>query len=115
MASRPLTVGARAFDVTTAFSEIFKVVSPAIRAGIDAVVFNNYSTANVKFTVRIVSSGVTPTVLNEIITDKEIRRGSNDLAVAMIGQALNLGDSVEVKASVNTSVSGHITVTNIDS
>lgn len=116
MASRPLTVGVNAFDLTTAFQELFKVESPAIRGGIDAAVFNNYAnTPDITYTVRLIQPGDAPGVLNEVITEKTIRANANDLAAAMIGQALDLGGTIEAKASANNAVSATITVTLIDS
>ena len=113
MASSPLTPGAIAFDLTTAYQPIYTVPTTAIRAGIDAAVFNNYSSTKVTFSVRIVQEGVA-TILNEVITDKTIRALSNDLAPAIIGQAILKGGVLEAKASANASVSATVTVTTID-
>lgn len=113
MASSPLTPGAIAFDLTTVYQPIYTVPATAIRAGIDAAVFNNYSSSKVTYSVRIVQGGVA-TVLNEVITDKTIRATSNDLAPAIIGQAITKGGTLEAKASVDSSVSATVTVTTID-
>jgi len=116
MASRPLIPGVNAFNLTTVFQEIFKVESPAIRAGIDAAIFNNYAKLpDITYTIRLIQPGDTPGQLNEVITDKIIRAGANDLAAAMIGQALDLDGTIEAKASANNAVSATITVTLIDS
>lgn len=112
MATTPLTVAASAFDVTTVFKPVYTVPASQSRAGIDAVVINNYSSSRITYSVRLVQSG-TGTVLNEIITNKDIRAEDNDLATALIGEALNSGGVIEIKASANNSVSAAITVTEI--
>lgn len=114
MATTPLTPIVSAFDLTTAFQDVFTVASSKLGAGIDAVVFNNYSDSSVNFSVRLVQTG-TATVLNEIITAEPIRAGKNNLAPAMIGQALIKGGIIQAKASANSSVSLTITATVIDS
>ena len=104
MASTPLTPIVSAFDLTTAWQEIYKAEGDILRVGIDAAVFNNYSALTASYSVRLIQSGVS-TILNEIITDSDIRAGANNLASAMIGQALNLDGSIEAKASANSSIS----------
>lgn len=114
MATTPLTPIVSALSLTTAWQSLYLVSSPISRIGIDAAVFNNYSGNNVRFSVRLVQVG-TPDSLNEIITDKNIRAEGNDLAPAMIGQAVVLGGSIEAKASVDSAVSVTITATTFDS
>jgi hypothetical protein len=110
MSSLPLTPAVSAFDLTTSYQAIYTVPASSLRAGVDAVVFNNYSPANVDYSVRITQGGAS-TVLNEIITGKTVRALSNDLASAMIGQAILSGGTIEAKASVNSSINAAITVT----
>ena len=110
MASSPLTPIVSAIGLTTTWATVYTVSQPLTKVGIDAVVFNNYSSNNVTFSARIVQVG-TAGVLNEIITDKNIRAEGNDLAPAMIGQSVVLGGVVQVKASANDSVSVSITGT----
>ena len=113
MASTPLTPIVSAFDLTTAWSILYTVEPPINRIGIDAAVFNNYSSGNVEFSVRIVQNGVA-TSLNEFITDKNIRSEGSDLAPAIIGQAVLLGGTIEAKASANISIGVNITATTFD-
>lgn len=114
MATSPLQPIVKAFDVTTVYQDAFIVPSDKLGIGIDAVVFNNYSTSSVTFSVRLVQSG-TATVLNEVITEEPIRAKDNNLAPAMIGQALIKDGIIQVKASANNSVSLDVTATIIDS
>lgn len=110
MASTPLTPIVSAFDLTTDWLTLYTVIAPLNRVGIDAAVFNNYSSNNVQFSVRIVQGGVASS-LNEMITDKNIRAEGNDLAPAIIGQAISVGGIIEAKATVNSAVSVNITAT----
>lgn len=110
MASTPLTPILSAVGLTTTWQTIYTVDAPLTKVGIDAVVFNNYSSTKQDFSVRIVR-GVTANSLNEIITEKSIRANSNDLAPAMIGQSISIGDSIEVKSSADDSLSVTITAT----
>lgn len=112
MASRPLTSAFSAFNLTTAWQTLYTSQGDVLRAGIDAVVFNNYTSSNATFSVRIVQSG-TATALNELITDKDIRAESNDLAPAIIGQTIVKGGVLEAKASSSNSVSATGTVTEV--
>ena len=112
MASRPLTSAFSAFDLTTDWQTIYSAEDDVLRAGIDAVVFNNYTSSNRQFSVRIVQDGVA-TVLNELITDKNIRAGANDLSPAIIGQTIVKGGVLQAKADSNDSVSATGTVTEI--
>ena len=111
MASTPLLPLVNAFDLTTAFQTLFIVGSGVNFTGIDAVVFNNYSAANVEISVRIVQSG-TSTVLNEVITGRVIRSKESFLAPSLIGQSIQTGGKIEAKASVNSSINVNITGTN---
>ena len=113
MATTPLTPIVQAFDLTTSYQTIYTVTSPTNRIGIDSAVFNNYSAANVTYSVRLIQSG-TGTSLNDVITDKTIRAYKNDLAPAIIGQALTIGGVIRAKASANSSVSCDITATLIE-
>lgn len=110
MASKPIVSAFSAFDLTTDWQELYKV--DALRAGIDALVFNNYTASNASFSLRIVQAG-TPTSLNEIITDVSIKGFSNNLASAAIGQAIIQGGVLQAKASANNSISATGTVTEI--
>jgi len=110
MATTPLTPIVSAFDLTTAWQQLYTVPSDQLSAGIDAAVFNNYSSLNVTYSVRIVQSG-TATTLNELISDKTIRANKNDLAPSIIGQAIQVGGTIEAKASANSSVSVAMTAT----
>lgn len=114
MATQPLVPAVTQGNLTTAFQVVYTVPSTVERAGIDAVVFNNYSGLKAKFSVRIVQAG-TGDALNEIITDKDIRAGFNDLAPSMIGQALNSGAEVQVKADQNNAINMTMTITTITS
>ena len=114
MASTPLTPIVSAFDLTTAWTVLYTVSSPLSRVGIDAAVFNNYSSSNIQFSVRIVQNGVASS-LNELITDKNIRAEGSDLAPAIIGQSVLVGGTIEAKASANGSIGVSITATTFDS
>ncbi len=115
MATNPLVPLVSAFDVTTSFSTAYTVPAGKIRVGIDAVVFNNYSNNSVTFSVRLVqvTDVGSETVLNEVISDKDIRSSDNDLAPAMIGQSLATNGQIQVKASANSAVSLTITGTEV--
>ncbi len=112
MASRPLTSAFSAFDLTTEWQTLYAAEDDVLRAGIDAVVFNNYTSSNRKFSVRIVQSGIA-TTLNELVTDKDIRAGANDLSPSIIGQTIIAGGVLQAKADDNSSVSATGTVTEI--
>lgn len=113
MATTPLTPIVFGGDLTTVFQDLYTVPSGKKGIGIDAVVFNNYSDSSQTFTVRLVQTG-TGTVLNEIITDENIRKKGRDLAPAMIGQALVTGGIIQARASANGSINVTITATVID-
>ncbi len=110
MASNPLTPIVSAFNLSSSWSTLYTVATPTDRIGIDAAVFNNYSTGNAQFSVRIVQSGAA-SVLNELITDKNIRAEGSDLAPAIIGQAVSVGGRIEAKASGSDLISVTITAT----
>ena len=110
MASAPLTSLVTAFDLTDAWQPLYQTPTTALRTGIDAVTFNNYSADNVTYSVRIVQEGIGG-VLNELITNKTIRAVSSDLSPAIIGQTILTGGVIEAKCSVNSSVSVTITGT----
>lgn len=113
MASSPLTPVANGFDLTTDWQTLYQVSSADLRSGIDAINFNNYSAATTEFSVRIVQSGA-GNQLEELISNKKIRAGRNDLAPGIIGQAILTGGSVQAKANANLSVSVALTVTVIN-
>lgn len=114
MASKPLTPIGTGFDLTTNFQTIYDVPNDALRAGVDAVVFNNYSTSKVLITIRI-SQSSTADQFDEIVTEKPIRAKENYLAPSLIGQAIFRGGIIEAKVSANNSVNGKLTVTEITS
>jgi hypothetical protein len=113
MATTPLTPIVSAFNLTTSWQELYEVKTPTSRVSIDAVVFNNYSNSKATFSVRLVQNG-TASDLNEIITEKDIRAGNNDLAPAMIGQAIVLGGVIQAKSNANNAVNVNITATVIN-
>jgi hypothetical protein len=110
MATSPLTPIVFGGDLTTVWKSIYTVPTGTKAVGIDSVVFNNYSGNSQSFSVRLVQVG-TATELNEIITDKNIRAKSNDLAPSMIGQGLVTGGEIQVKASANDAINLQITAT----
>lgn len=113
MASNPLTPIGGGFDLTTAFQDIYIVPTNKLRAGIDAIVFNNYSLSNVTITIRIVQSG-SGDVFDEVVTERIIRSKDNFLAPGLIGQSILTGGTIQVKVGANNSVNGKLTVTEID-
>lgn len=112
MATTPLTPIVSAFNLTTDWQTLYTVTGLTKRIGIDAAVFNNYSTGKITFSVRLLQSG-TATDLNEIITNKNIRAGGNDLAPAMIGQSVILGGKIQAKVNTNNAVNVNITATTV--
>jgi len=114
MASRPLTPVGTGFDLTTAFQVLYTVPADALRAGIDAIVFNNYSSLNVTVSIRISQTSTTD-LFDEVITDETIKKGKNFLAPGIIGQAILTGGVLEAKVSANDSVNGKLTVTEVTS
>lgn len=112
MASNPLTPVGEGFDLTTVFQEIFTPDEGADRAGIDAIVFNNYSSNNVTITIRLSQTSATD-IFDEVVTEKTIRSKDNFLAPGLIGQSILFGGSLQVKVSANGAVNGKLTVTEI--
>lgn len=113
MASNPLVQLADGFALTTSFQDIYTVPSTKSRAGIDAATFNNYSSANVTITIRLIQSG-SGDIFDELITNEKIRAGKNFLAPGIIGQSLITGGKIQAKVSANSSVNANITGTEID-
>jgi len=113
MASNPLIPIGTGFDLTTVFKTIYTVPADKARAGIDAIVFNNYSSSNTTITIRLIQSGA-GTILDEIVTERTIRGKDNFLAPGLIGQALLTGGTLQAKVADNDRVNGKLTVTEID-
>jgi hypothetical protein len=114
MATSPLTPIVSGKGLTNEWVDLYDVPTGKLGAGIDAVVLNNYTATSQSFSIRLLQSGVA-TDLNEIITDSNIRAFDNNLAPAMIGQALVTGGIIQAKASANDSINIQITATIIDS
>ena len=114
MSSSPLSALVNEFDLTTAWQTLYQVPSTALRTGIDAAVFNNYSGANVTYSFRLVQNGGAGGLLSELITDKTIRALSSDLSPAIIGQSILVGGVIQAKCSANSSVAVNITGTVIN-
>jgi len=114
MATTPLTPIVYGKGLTTAWVDIYTVPAGKGGVGIDAVVLNNYTATKQSFSIRLVQAGAA-TELNEIITDVTIRSFDNNLAQAIIGQALVTGGKIQAKASANDSINIQITATVIDS
>jgi len=112
MASNPLTPVGQGFDLTTAYQTIYTPNSGALRGGIDAIVFNNYTAVNVTISIRLSQSSTTD-IFDEVVTDRVIRAKDNFLATGVIGQAIIAGGTLQVKVSANNSVNGKLTVTEI--
>ena len=114
MATTPLQPIVSGVSLTTVWDDIYIVPASKKGAGIDSVVLNNYTTEKQTFSIRLVQSG-TSSQLNEVITEVSIRAKGNNLAPAMIGQALITGGIIQAKASLNNSINIQITATIIDS
>lgn len=112
MATTPLVPIVSAYNLSTAWQDIYTVPTATERVGIDAVVFNNYSISKVEISVRIIQAGAS-TDLNEIITNKTIRAESNDLAPSLIGQSLVSGGIIQAKCNTNSAVNVNITATTV--
>ena len=110
MATKPLTPIVFGGNLTTAWQTIYEVPTTNDGIGIDAAVFNNYSSSTANYSIRLVQAGVA-TELNEVITEKGVRAKSNDLAPAIIGQALVKGGTIQAKASANNAINANITAT----
>ena len=113
MASNPLIPVGNGFDLTTSFQDVYTVPANKSRAGIDAIVFNNYSSVSVTITIRIVQI-IPSSIFDEVVTERTIRAKEPFLAPSIIGQSILTGGKLQVKVSVNNSVSGKLTVTEID-
>ena len=115
MATSPSILMTSSFDLTTDFLEMYETASNQSRTIIDAVNFNNYSSANVTISIRIIQSGLLSAgdVLDELTTDAEIRAGESYLAPEVIGQAIQRGGIIAAKASANSSVNVNMTGTTI--
>ncbi|GAG48558.1 unnamed protein product, partial [marine sediment metagenome] len=100
--------------IGAAWETIYTVPVGKKGIGIDAVVINNYTATSQSYSIRLVQSG-TPTDLNEIITSVNVRASSNNLAPAMVGQALTIGGEIQAMASAADSLNINITATVIDS
>jgi hypothetical protein len=114
MASSPLTPIVSGFPLTTAWQVLYTVPSEALRAGIDAAVFNNYSINNVEYSVRL-SQDATGEQVDEVISNSKVRASGNSLGPAMTGQAVTSGGTIEAKASANNSIAVAITATIVNS
>jgi len=113
MASKPLTPIGGGFDLTTVYQDIYTVPLDKARAGIDALVFNNYSSFIVTISIRVVQTDAGD-IFDEVVTERKIRGKDNFLAPGIIGQALLTGGKLQVKVSADDSVNGKLTVTEID-
>ena len=114
MATSPLQPIVFNQGLTTAWTTLYTVPADKSGIGIDAVVLNNYTTTSRNFSIRLIQNG-TPNDLNEVISEVNVRAKSNNLAPAMIGQALVTGGIIQAKASANDSININITATIIDS
>lgn len=112
MASNPLTPVGQGFDLTTSYQTIYTPNSGALRGGIDAIVFNNYSSSNTTISIRL-SQTSTTNIFDEVVTDRVIRAKDNFLAPGLIGQALIFGGVLQAKVAANSSVNGKLTVTEV--
>ncbi len=112
MASTPLTPIGNGFDLTTSFQTIYTVPDDKNRAGIDAIVFNNYTDIKQTITIRL-SQSSTSDIFDEVVTERPIRAKDNFLAPGTIGQALKTGGTIQVKVSADDSINGKLTVTEI--
>lgn len=113
MSSNPLIPKGAGFNLTTAFQTLYTVPDDKSRAGIDAIVFNNYSSTTQTITIRLIQAG-SGTIFDEVVTDRPIRAKDNFLAPGLIGQALLKGGKLQAKVSANDSINGKLTVTEID-
>lgn len=113
MASTPLIPVGTGFDLTTVFQTIYTVPSDKSRAGIDAIVFNNYSDFKTTITIRISQSG-SGDLFDEVVTDRPIRAKDSFLAPGIIGQSILKDGTIQVKVGDDDRVNGKLTVTEID-
>jgi len=113
MATTPLQPIVFNKGLTTDWVDLYTVPANKKGIGIDAVVLNNYTSTSQSYSIRLIQNG-TPNDLNEIITEVNIRAKDNNLAPAMIGQALLTGGIIQAKASLANSININITATIID-
>ena len=114
MATTPLTPIVSARGINNVWETIYTVPVSKKGIGIDAVVVNNYTATSQSYSIRLVQSG-TPDSLSEVMTDVNVRASSNNLAPAMVGQALITGGVIQAKASAVDSLNITITATLVDS
>jgi len=114
MATTPLQPIVFNRGLTTDWIDIYTVPSSKLGIGIDSVVLNNYSGLSQAYSIRLIQNG-TPGDLNLVIKEENIRAGDNNLAPAIIGQALVTGGIIQAKASLADSININITATIIDS
>jgi len=117
MASNPLipiSDEGNGFNLTTSFQTIYTVPGDILRAGIDAIVFNNYSSSNTTITIRLSQTGSTD-LFDEVVTERVIRKKDSFLAPGIIGQAILSGGTIQVKVGNDDRVNGKLTVTEISS
>lgn len=108
----PISDSGNGFNLTTVFQTIYIVPVDKARAGIDAIVFNNYSINNTTITIRI-SQSASNDLFDEVVTERLIRAKDNFLAPGLIGQAILSGGTIQVKVGNNDRVNGKLTVTEI--
>ncbi len=113
MATTPLQPIVFNKGLTTDWVDLYTVPTGKKGIGIDAVVLNNYTATSRHYSIRLIQNG-TPNDLNEIISGVNIRAKDNNLAPAMIGQALITGGIIQGKAEANDSININITATIID-
>lgn len=113
MATTPLQPIVFNRGLTTDWVTLYTVPTGKKGIGIDAVVLNNYTIVSQNFSIRLIQNG-TPNDLNEIISEVNVRSKANNLAPAMIGQALVTGGIIQAKASANNAININITATIID-
>tara|TARA_R110000868_G_scaffold143298_1_gene361346 strand:- start:5031 stop:5375 length:345 start_codon:yes stop_codon:yes gene_type:complete len=71
---------------------------------IKRAVFNNITAGAVTITVYRVASGGSAGTTNEVISARPVSAGATDLAPELANMVLNAGDTIQAKASANTSV-----------
>lgn len=96
--------------LNTSATQIYLVTNNLLRTKVDAVVFNNYGSANAKITVHIVSSGSSTSDENILIKEREIRAGESYLAPELNGQGIESGGTIwafsDTAASVSCTATG---------
>lgn len=114
MATTPLTPIVFNRGLVSAWTTIYTVPLDKKGVGIDAVVINNYTDTSQNFSIRLVQVGAADE-LNEVITEVNVRAKSNNLAPAMIGQAITTSGYIQAKSSADSSLNINITATVVDS